>query len=356
MKKRINSLDFLKFICALEIVASHCESRYGSQFLLVAKSNIFRRDDVVDLFFIISGIMCAIGMNKIKTAKAEEYFSKKIIRLYPMAMLTVVLEYFVFCIVKAFTGVLIDSVGIWKLIRSMFISYTWGLTGEIRGDIINTYLWYIEVLLLCYIVSFFLIKLSAKGLNIVISSLAMMLLGIHVICSGITLPLLNLYTGRGYLGFFLGMILYFIWEKLLNSKISTGQAFMAGLALLAILWMDIAAPDYFFDNIFFIEEFIMYPCLICLFVYFDFLFKGDVWQKLGGISFEIYIWQSFGFCLTMVMSLYGYSIEFNLKQTLIFTALLVICAAFVYFTLEKLMIKKLNNLINGNERQEMKIN
>ncbi len=348
MRKRVNSLDFLKFICALEIVLSHCESRYGNQFLLVAKSSLFSRDDVVDLFFIISGIMCALGMNKIKTARVTDYLGKKIIRLYPMAMLTVLLEYFVFCIVKLFKRVLIDSVGIWKLIRSLFICYTWGVTGEIRGNIINVYLWYIEVLLLCYIISFFLIKLSDKGIDIMISSVAMMLLGIHVICAEVALPLLNYYTGRGFLGFFLGMMLYFGYTKLLRSRIPTRLAVMAAMFLLVILGMDIAAPNYFFDNVFFIEEFVIYPCILCLCVYFDFLFKGDIWQKLGGISFEIYIWQSFAFCITTVLALYGYSVEFNVQNSLIFVGVLIIWAAFVYFTLEKYIMEKLHVFFGKN--------
>lgn len=345
--KRVNAFDFLKFICSIEIVLCHCESRAGREFGLVAYSNVFGRSDVVDLFFILSGIMCAVSYQKIAESNLVEYMGKKVLRLYPVAMITIVLEYLTGCVYYLKTRETIVPLGIWKFIKSFFMIHRSGLAGGVDTNVINVYLWYVEILMLCYLVAFILIKVSKKGIDITITSSIMVLFGLHVIFSENTYPLMNLYTGRGYVGFFLGILLYYIWKKVLNEKPSKMLAIFSVEVLLVMIFIDVRCADLFVDSIYCVEEFVIYPCVIYLFYYFDFLFVGDIWKSLGGISYEIYIWQSLGFLLVSTIGAFGASVEFSAKFSLIFIALLTCWATFAYFKVEHPLIKFLQEKLIG---------
>lgn len=196
MKERYYSLDLVKFGCAILIIIGHFESNYQFSFNYLRIGNM-GYGDVVELFFLISGFLSAISIDKMLDTSFCEYISKKAIRIYPIVMLSVVVEYLVRLLFYRYD----ESIGLGKLFMSLtLIGKEWVYPYEMEP--INHYTWYISVLVLCYVLFYFVVWISKRiQSDYIWSCIIVMLVGAWIVFSGVKFAFVTPHTGRGYVTF-----------------------------------------------------------------------------------------------------------------------------------------------------------
>ncbi len=90
--KRFYSLDVLKFLAAILIVFHHFHQCFGSgnMKILFYEGSVIYYGHLVEFFFILSGIFMAIKNDVNQNTAFGKFISKKIIRLMPVAALSVI--------------------------------------------------------------------------------------------------------------------------------------------------------------------------------------------------------------------------------------------------------------------------
>lgn len=126
---RIYTLDALKFFAAIGIVFHHYQQVTE---VIFPKFNFYGGriyfGYLVELFFILSGFFMAVHMNKNKKLKFSQFLLDKMVRLYPM----VIISGIVFCtaawVFRVLTGYWWNNnvIGIWKTFVSLFLVHTGG--------------------------------------------------------------------------------------------------------------------------------------------------------------------------------------------------------------------------------------
>ena len=164
-KKRNITLDIVRVAAATLIVLHHYQQGTG---MVLQHINFyggkFEVGYVVELFFVISGLLVYKNMEEIKKNKTlKEFFEKKFFRIVPLMAISV---------------------------------------------IVDQPTWYLSVLLFCYIVFYYGVRIS-KRLEISCNYIFI----IFVFCGAIigtyqwNTALINVSIGRGLFSFFLGVIL-----------------------------------------------------------------------------------------------------------------------------------------------------
>ncbi|MCR5545814.1 MAG: acyltransferase [Lachnospiraceae bacterium] len=230
MNEKIRGLDGLKGIAAIFIA-------YVYHYCILFAANPFSSNVVMDklfcginiyagygeaVFFLMSGfLMSYVYKKRIKKQGWKEFFLPRMKRIYPLMIATVM-------VVFAF-----ENLG--KLLLGEYplygvhgeIQYGWGSlllsvlglqTGYISdGDLhsVNGPAWYISILFLCYMISYVFIKKIKNEKHLLFSIFFMFLLGVVIAANhGFSVPLFYSCCGRGFVGFFLGMLMeYFVDVK-----------------------------------------------------------------------------------------------------------------------------------------------
>ena len=154
---RITNLDIIKTLAAIAIVFHHYQQCFSVKFEFVVLNKALPLFGyLVELFFIISGFFDAksfVGTGK-KNESFFKYYRKRVLRLYPYALITVVitaiimtLHWFIFgC------GVWGNSYSIAGIVTSfLMINQGWFIE---FAPALNNPIWYICVLLWLYAISY----------------------------------------------------------------------------------------------------------------------------------------------------------------------------------------------------------
>ena len=345
--KRIRSLDLLKFIMAILIVFHHYQQNTGMRGSAV---NFYEGTiywgSLVELFFIISGYLSAVGMERIEEQNFREFILNKAIRIYPMAMLSVLFTTaagFLYVVVykEWYGGVRLT---LWKLWNSLLLTVSGGAVSDGLG--INWPLWYLCVLLYCYVIMYFIIWFcNRRGLNRIYGFILMSLIGLSVLQYDIKLPFFNEYSGRGYAAFFLGMLLFYIWSTV-SHKILVTYSVVALIVSMAIYF---GAYSLFAANMRDVMTYIIFPPVLFLTLAMDGIFKPKVIDKaeLGGIAYDIYLWHNCGICVWMIAGRMTEMIDLDdYGMMFVFTGILVMVTVFLYHFIEKKLTHYLRKKIN----------
>ncbi len=182
---------------------------------------------------------------------------------------------------------------IWKIIESIFLIYAGTLSPDFMG--INRHMWYLCVLIVCYII-FWLLNRVAKNMKIPIVYLYsfLVLVGIIILLYDISLPFASHNVARGYICFFSGA---FACERIYkkNSIISCRSKFVLWVIVLLFVILSLNERSYHFlfgNQNTIILGLIFFPALVMLFLYsklFNYLFNNSICNFLGMISFDIYV-------------------------------------------------------------------
>lgn len=338
MTKRMPGLDAIKIIATILIVFHHYQqitgAWWGETFFY---SDKFYFGILVELFFIISGFLMYRYIGKIILGLSfKKFYIRRIMRFFPLMLTCVIVTTFfahIYIILygEVFFG--INTYSLWTiLISSIGVHAGWFATNS--G--INNPTWYISVLLLCYIIFYFLVYISEKlHISYNYFFIGMIIIGLSIQYYDINCPFLNIYSSRGYVAFFLGVLLAFIVNKYtfcIHYK-------MCMLIILSIPYLIYKQYWLVLKDAGYIMTFIFYPALIIIFSSKSVTNKLS-WRwvdELAKISFNVFMWH-FPLLLIMyvVIKLFKISVNLGTVKTMIaFTAICYLVGAISHYLIEK---------------------
>ena len=262
---------------------------------------------VVELFFIMSGFLFAyvyIPKIKKKEYSFDKFIFKRYVRIMPLVILTSSICYILTFIMR------INSIECWVTfcgnnvnIVSLFFDFIFsGTYIFIDNFSLNSPIWYINVLLVCYILAYIITQIYIRFPN---KSFFIMpiILGIIIFLKEWKQPLLTPNTARGYVAFFVGIILHFFINKTDEFSLQIKNILVyISLFILTISFGyiffhfgDYSTLKYsdFISNLHVFFDFVVYPPLM----YLLYNFKGinsicntKFIKNLGKISYGIYLW------------------------------------------------------------------
>lgn len=354
-KKRIGSLDFIKFIAAILIIFHHFQGDFfyeGRRFAF--SGGTFYFGYIVELFFIISGIL--IGMNNLNNNELTfgQFMNKRLLRLFPMTTYSTVVFVILVFVYKFFFDVwyCCEPLSPIALVRGIFLIYCGGPLAYKNVEP-NCVLWYVCVLIICFGV-YKLNLIIAKKLKFPVRYffIGMIFLGVAIISYSINLPFLNFYTARGYLSFFLGVELVDLYQNLKNKKTIP---IVSAIILLIIIAYSVIDSDLCFGNGLDQEmtlTFLLYPAIIGLLACtkINDLFRSNFFKTLGSVSFEMYICQYHVFLAIHLLEAFEV-IKFprSDKGMLLATLIIFIVSLLVHFFVEKPINSYLSKKIKKSE-------
>ncbi|MCF0128950.1 MAG: acyltransferase [Pseudobutyrivibrio sp.] len=295
---RIASFDLLKFILAVCIVCHHYQQDFGYDYPLINfYGGTFYVGNLVELFFILSGFFMAEQIDKYKQSSFGQFFIRRYFRLFPMAFISTTVCTIVHIIYYTRTGnwlsVEVNLFTYLKGILLVFVGWCFPVEAQLS---INSPLWMVCVLLMCYVIYWLLIKLSelAKISDKYLFGV-MTFLGISLYYIDCEIPFLGQPSARGYMSFFWGVLLGTIFEEnnrwLKERKIQVMT--ISCFSLVMIIGTSIKNISFVggYSDSKFIWVYVVYP-LIMLFLFFvKFDDKtNNILFLLGSISFEMYVW------------------------------------------------------------------
>lgn len=338
MGKRFYTLDFLKFIGALLILQHHYQLNTG----LVIIGGNFYWGFIVEFFFLVSGFLAVNSIEKVKQQTFRNFLANKFSRLYPMAIITVLGYAIGEWIFYRQTGLWYRNVdvGLWNILASGLLIFQGGPIGNIDLGA-NNPVWYLCVLLICYVIYFGLVKLAQKmKVSPIPFFVGMIFVGLSVNTYGLSLPYLNSYTARGYFAFFFGAFLYYV-----IAVVPKKQSMLGSLLVLVVVALPklIHYPEMY-DNSQMIATFLVYPSIVTLFVNSEWLnkvFGNKIFGYLGGVSYEIYLWH--GPCLVVqgILLATGVLPVVTYKTLVCFVLITLAISCFMYSFAEKKLYQKM---------------
>lgn len=347
VSKRFHSLDFLKFILAVIIIFHHFQQITGVQFSGINfYGGLISFGYVVECFFIISGFVTALGVESKPLVSFRKWITGKCLRLYPMAVLSVVVTAIVYLLYRICLGKLSEgiTIGLWQLLNSITLTFVGGGIGNISLGI-NNPLWYLCVLLICYIIVYTLNWISLRlTINIKFFYFSMMVAGVSAVTYNLNLPFLNFATGRGYSAFFLGMLFYYIYKNV-PKKILVAYSILC-LALCRIC----SVLKNGIDDQWGIFTFMIWPSVLIILLSCEKLFSWKGFLMLGAISFEMYLWHVPGIYSFIIFKQMLKLNNSSLIEMSLVTFLMIIIS-FVMWKIEKTISSFLQSKVIRNENR-----
>ena len=211
--ERIYNFDLKKIIAAICIVLHHfwqmsnLHIENGVNFY----GGFFPFGYLVELFFMISGFLMAMNI------KPKEPITKQIVkklkRLWPMAALSVLVMYLIHVLYLYLFGVSINDWNYnFQQVATSFLLVNQGWIIE-YFPAVNNPIWYVCILLWLTIV-FVVISNVSKGNEkiIIFASFIFVIIGFLGNRVGIDFPFMYSTDCRGYGSFFIGVLLFFIYQ------------------------------------------------------------------------------------------------------------------------------------------------
>ena len=343
-KRHFFSLDFTKFILSVLIVFHHFQQITNTKF---ENFNFFfgriAFGYIVEFFFIISGFVCAYGIEGRQIESFRKWFPKKCVRIYPMSILSVLATFSVSLLYKFLTGDFLSESakpGLWRLLNSITLTFVGGGVDLQIG--INNPIWYLNILLICYVVLYLCLWVARKlKIPAIYGFVFISAIGVGIVSYDINLPFLNNYTGRGYAAFFWGMILFQITKKGIT-KLQFALALSGFLATSAALIL-----HFGIDKQWGTYTFIFFPSILILALKSEKFFKSKIFSLLGSVSFEMYLWHVPAiYSLVLARKVLGINQVFSRAEMLIFTLVIFTFASLLYKFIEIPLTKKLKARLN----------
>ncbi len=342
--KRSYSLDFLKILATVGIVFHHFQQVTGAKYegFINFWGEWFYWGYLVEFFFLLSGYFMFRHIPAISEGSVtlSSWWKKRALRLLPMVAISAIgYELILFAHLKVcgtpWSGIPINIWG--TVITSFGIQEGWAF----NNPLVNNPVWYISVLMACYVLFYIVTALASKlKCKPIYFYISLILAGISTRTYNINLPLLNPQIGRGYYAFFFGILLaYYVDKKGVNLK----ELIISLLTLLFFTFVFIFYPRYGENNLNYILTFLVFPALILVFEskLFKKIFRHKIWGTLSSISFEVYLWHN-----PMLPLMYVLMRAFNLNPNFsnigtMFLFLLVswLVGAVMYYSLERPITK-----------------
>ena len=277
-KTRYHSIDCIKFILAIGIICHHYQQVTGVSFDGINfYGGKFYFGYFVEAFFILSGfLVAAAGLDRITADGFWPYLKRKAIRLYPMAILSVlfiwVAEALYYLHFDVFRGDTV-SIGAWTLICSLALIFSGGAV-KLPNLALNNPLWYLSVLLICYVTVYIVCWVAGRShiepIKIIFFA-EFLFLGIYGY--ELDLPFLIQGSSRGLTAFFWGILLYHMISRFSEVRYTILSIFL--LVLFALLTLRFG--DLWIDNQWGVWTFIVFPLILHICIFFEKIFIGKFW-------------------------------------------------------------------------------
>lgn len=271
---------------------------------------------LVELFFILSGIFTYRYVDRINADSClSGFFAKKYLRFLPLLVVAGLGYLLVNFVYRAYFDLGDFPFSLWTVVASLFGVSRWFDTSLM----VNNPMWYVSVLLLCFVFFFVAVKCSKlNGWNPSVVFVAIIALGLVMnYVSGvyqITFPFFNESISRGLIAFFVGVMLYgplrILDEKLGNRLFWASLAVVSVFVLLYVFrrgW--ITKTDY---SLSYILYFAVFPSVVALFYSKPMrcLFSAPIWRSVGSTAYGMYVWHApMIYVCILASSLLGISIE-----------------------------------------------
>lgn len=274
MKERQYSLDVLKILATVCILFHHYQQYISGSFSsgINYYGGRYNFGFMVELFFVLSGYFMYPYIDKIRNGLSlKKYYLARLQRLLPMVAVTAIAYQFLVLIHMKNVGTawFMHSPGLWDtLVAALGLQEGWVFTNNIY---VNYPVWYVSVLLICYLL-FYFVTFMSKKLNVSARYfyLALIFVGIAIDSYHWQLPFLSAYTARGYYAFFTGILLAtYCFEKQTDTK-STIIALSVVVILIDLIAFHNGLVEYGLN---YISTFLLFPSLILA-------FKSKVFGKI----------------------------------------------------------------------------
>ncbi|MBQ6372135.1 MAG: acyltransferase [Oscillospiraceae bacterium] len=334
-KRRDHALDFLKITATLVIVLHHYERAFGTHFSTLNFGNgVFYFGYMVELFFMISGFIAFSGIGKIQEELSfDKYFRSRLLRLLPLAALSTAVFSAMYLIVWGTEG--------FSLFKAIATAACIQKGGPFDEALVNSHLWYLSMLLICYAFFFIIIRAGQRlRINWRYGCLFMIVLGASITSATWDLPFLNNSAARGYMSFFMGVLL----AAFLKEHEPGLPAFFCSLAIVtATVLMLVFRYDIMEYGIGYILAFVFYPALIILFESPPLQAALDrrILGIMAQIAFNVYIWHfDFNTFCAVVNDLFKLGIDYSTRKAEMAVVLLcIVIGTLSFYLIEKPLSK-----------------
>ncbi len=303
MSERKYSIDFLKIAATLFILFHHYQQLIGGVFPTGINfyGGRFNFGLMVELLFTLSGFVVFPYVSKIYSGLTlKKFMLRRIKRLLPIIAISAVAYQACALFYYALFGHMewfFNTTQLWDLVvASIGMQRGWVFTDIIY---VNYPVWYISVLLLCYLI-FWIGTNICKRLHT--SSryfcVFMILLGITIKTLGLDLPVLSDYTARGYVSFFVGVLMgSYLYER--RADVKTGIIALLTVIVLAVIY--VIRPESLESGFEYILSFLFYPSLIILFLAEPVkkVFRNKIWGYISEVFFNSFMWHYTSFILLL---------------------------------------------------------
>lgn len=302
----------------------------------------------VEMFFMISGILFYHHyLKKIEDGETIDGFIKKRYkRIFPLVIISSIFMFLANMIYfKKFD--LFYSCGQLSLMELTFDIVFAGTLGFGPTNPINGPLWYIGPLMVCYLIAFFLTKLSKK-LKTDLVFLIPIIIGSFIFLRNINFFLLNQNMARGLIAFFIGVLIFNkkIINYIDNMTIVKKIIFRIIMVLIisAFVLVNISSSKDLFMNDLFgtLFSYIVYFFIPLFYLLYDIKWFNKICDTkfikyLGNISFSIYIW-NFPIMIVLTYIIKAGMITMNFeswKFIVLFFVIHIIVGTISYYCIEK---------------------
>ena len=341
-KNRIYSLDFLRVIATILIVMHHYQQLMHVYF---DGSLNFYGDDfyfgyIVEFFFILSCFFCKMDKN----VELKEYMMHRCHRLLPLLTISVIVYEVLIYIYGCLGGsqwLFDNKIDVWGTVITAL-----GLQagGVFSNPMINSPTWYISVLLLCYLLYHIATSYAFKHnyyANIVY--IIIIILSIGITTYDINLPFINATSSRGYISFFVGILLH-EGMNTFNDRHKKGYI-ISVLLVICLTWCMIYHLEWMKNGLNYILIFIYFPCIVHIFTSkaITRIFNFRVFGLLGKISYDVYIWHCPFFLFCYILVELGVKLNFaRYRYMLLYTCCAYAIGTVSYFFLDRPITKTIN--------------
>lgn len=333
-KAQIKQFNVLRIIFCVWVVLEHYYNSYFFQEYFskgIMKEGLEALHELgyvpVSFFFSLSGFLIAYNYyDKSKCIDLITFLKKRLGKIYPLVLFSVLSEFLIIATYRILGVAHFKPLSFYSFIASSLLIRN-GWFHEVGYNAYGSGTWYINVLVLCYII-WFLISKKFNHKYYVLSCLWMVLIGCFFYNINKGIPFLYQSSSRGYISFFMGCLLYELYLILDNSKGKVIKIILISVEILIVfLW--IYKREYM-SNEYLIFSIIAVPSVIFIILYGELtrkMLKWRIFEIFAKYTMSIYLTHTLIFEIYILLDqIFKWEIDFGECKTVA----VVLVSAFVF--------------------------
>lgn len=328
-KAQIKQFNVLRIIFCIWVVLEHYYNSYFFQKYFsegIIKEGLEAFHELgyvpVSFFFTLSGFLIAYNYyDKSKKLNLITFIKKRVGKIYPLVFFSVLSEFVIICMYKILGVSHFKPLSFFSLIASSLLIRN-GWFHEVGYNAYGSGTWYINVLVLCYIIWFIISKrFNHKYYTLLCSGMLLIGYIFYNINKGI--PFLYQSSSRGYISFFIGCLLYELYLVLDAQKGKIIKIILIGIDIL-IMFLWVHRREYIGN------EYMVFSIFVVPSIIFIMLYAESTKKILGWKIFEIFAKYTMSIYLThtLIFEVYilldqvnKWGIDFSEWQSIVFVLL-----------------------------------